>query len=115
MKTWSEMTDQEKTKALAEKLGWVREDFNFWPGWRLPDGRWFEAQAHSLTESWEDMSLVVEAMQERGWHREVKHYQSGLISALFDGKDGTFCGEAWDHNEPAATAEAAYKALGEGE
>jgi len=115
MKTWIEMTNQEWGVALAKRLGWHRTLEGHLYGWSLPDGRWFEEQTYSLTETWEGMGLVVAAMIEKGWFMEVKHYQSGLVSVVFDGKGGTFCAENWDHNEPAAVAEAAYKALEEGE
>ncbi len=120
MSTWNKLDDNGKVKDLAEKMGWTLGSPRYVEGapgavmtpWLDGTGRevaWLEYW--DPLHDWRSMGLVVEAMTEKGYSRGLHHYPGGYVSAFFSSVESFGEASNNNHNEPAATAEAAWKAL----
>ncbi len=110
--SWQSMTPDRQADALAERLGWYQQTtFTPWLHWFDGGNYICDVDDFTITDG-RSMLLVVEAIEAKGWERFVHHYQAGHVSVVFAKYNGYGEAERGDGNEPAATAEAAWRALG---
>ena len=118
---WNDIPPDQQADALAEKLGWHKEerDYTWLPVGPVRGTLWVDDNGESMVlvdqfkpqTDLNSMGLVIEAMAKRDWERQLFHYPSGHVKATFY-KGFLYRAFATDHNEPAAVAKAAWKALG---